>query len=174
MVNLPIVITFSRIFLIPLFIFMFYVKPVFGILVFILASSTDLLDGYIARRSRQVTKLGVLLDPIADKLLIMSALIVFVDKTPLPVWIVIIIITREFMVTGLRIVALSKDILMPAEIGGKIKTVVQFIAVMFLLVDYSISRFDLYDEGYWLLVTAMLIGLVSGARYFRLFWKRLS
>lgn len=153
---------------------MFYVKPVFGILVFILASSTDMLDGYIARRSRQVTKLGVLLDPIADKLLIMSALIVFVDKTPLPVWIVIIIITREFMVTGLRIVALSKDILMPAEMGGKIKTVVQFIAVMFLLVDYSISRFDLYDEGYWLLVTAMLIGLVSGARYFRLFWKHLS
>lgn len=153
---------------------MFYVKPVFGILVFILASSTDLLDGYIARRSRQVTKLGVLLDPIADKLLIISALIVFVDKTPLPVWIVIIIITREFMVTGLRIVALSKDILMPAEMGGKIKTVVQFIAVMFLLVDYSIISLDLYDEGYWLLVTAMLIGLVSGVRYFRLFWKRLS
>lgn len=177
MINLPTVITFGRIFLIPLFIFVIYTKPpLVGTFIFAFASATDILDGYIARKSKQVTKFGVLLDPIADKLLIISALIVLVDIVHIAAWIAIVIIAREFIVTGLRIVALSKDIIIPAEMGGKIKTTTQFVSIFFLLLDRSplISLDYLYDIGYDLLLIAMLIGIISGVQYFVLFWRRLS
>ena len=176
MVNIPTTITFSRILLIPLFVLIVSRKPLLGTLIFILASLTDLLDGYIARKSKQVTKLGVLLDPLADKLLVISALIVLVDMGLIAAWIAIVIIAREFIVTGLRIVALSKDIVIPAEMGGKIKTAAQFFSIPILLIDKSslISFDDLHDIGIALLVFAMLIGIISGVRYLVLFWRRLS
>ena len=178
MVNLPTIITFSRILLIPLFIFAVYVESLFGAFIFVLASATDVLDGYLARKSKQVTKLGVLLDPVADKILVISALIVLVDTIPIPAWIAIVIIAREFIITGLRIVAMSKDIIIPAEIGGKIKTTIQFVSIFILLIDHSLKRLDvynldLYNTGYVLLWIAMLMGLVSGGQYFVLFWRRL-
>ncbi len=173
MVNLPTVITFSRILLIPIFISVVYSMPLLGVFVFSVASLTDILDGYIARKSKQVTKLGVLLDPVADKLLVISALVVFVDIELIPAWIAIIIITREFLVTGLRIVALSKDIVIPAESGGKIKTVAQISSVIVLLVSRTFISMDLYSVGMTLLWIAMLIGIISGVQYFIMFWRRL-
>jgi CDP-diacylglycerol--glycerol-3-phosphate 3-phosphatidyltransferase len=174
LVNLPTVITFARILLIPLFIFVVYSKPLLGAFIFIIASVTDILDGYIARKSQQVTKFGVLLDPIADKLLIITALIVLVDMTPIAAWIAIVIITREFAVTGLRIVALSKDIIIPAEMGGKIKMIAQFSSILFLLIDRSHIGMDLYGIGITLLWVSMFIGVASGLQYFVLFRRRLS
>lgn len=173
MVNLPTVITLGRILLIPLFISVVYAKPLFGAFIFLFASVTDILDGYIARKSKQVTKFGVLLDPIADKLLIISALIVFVDMEIIPAWIAIAIIAREFLVTGLRIVALSKDIVIPAETGGKIKMGTQISSILILLIDKAYINMDFYGIGITLLWIAMLIGIVSGVQYVVLFWKRL-
>lgn len=173
MVNLPTVITFSRILLIPLFISVVYSMPLLGAFIFAFASATDALDGYIARRSKQVTKLGVLLDPVADKLLVISALVVFVDIELIPAWIAIVIIVREFFVTGLRIVALSKDIIIPAESGGKIKTAAQILSILVLLLDKTYVNMDLYSAGMTLLWIAMILGIVSGVQYFIMFWKRL-
>jgi CDP-diacylglycerol--glycerol-3-phosphate 3-phosphatidyltransferase len=174
LVNLPTVITFGRILLIPLFIFVVYTKPLLGAFIFVFASATDILDGYIARRSKQVTKFGVLLDPIADKLLVISALIVLVDTGLIPAWIAIIVIVREFIVTGLRIAALPKDIIISAEAGGKIKMVIQFASIFLLLTSRSHMNLDLYGTGFVLLWIAMIIGIVSGIQYFILYWRRLS
>jgi len=148
-------------------------RPLLGASIFVIASLTDLIDGYIARRSRQVTKIGVLLDPIADKLLVISALILLVDMGLIPAWIAIVVIVREFLITGLRIVAISKDIVIPVETGGKVKTVTQFLSITILLVSRSYTGIDLYSTGILLLWVAMVIGIVSGIQYFILFWKRL-
>ena len=160
--------------MIPLFVFFAASNPFLGAVIFAVASITDLLDGYVARRSKQVTKFGILLDPIADKLLVISALIVFVDIELIPAWIAIVIIVREFLVTGLRIVAVSKDIIIPAESGGKIKMTAQITSVLVLLVDKAeLIPFDMYGIGIVILWIAMIIGLVSGIQYFILFWRRL-
>ena len=153
-------------------------NPLLGAILFAIAAITDFLDGYIARRSQQVTKLGILLDPIADKLLVISAIIVLVDMERVSAWIAIVIIAREFIVTGLRVVALSKDILIPAEMGGKIKVGTQIASVLVLLLDKdsifkSFIDIDLYGIGITLLWIAMVLGVVSGIQYFIVFWKRL-
>jgi CDP-diacylglycerol--glycerol-3-phosphate 3-phosphatidyltransferase len=166
-------------------------NPFLGALIFGLAALTDYLDGYFARKKKQVTKLGVLLDPIADKLLVIAALILLVDIELVPAWIAIVIIAREFIVTGLRIVALTMDLLIPAEMGGKLKVTFQITAIIVLLVDNSIAAtdyfasllesfigspqivFDLYAIGITFLWISMILGLVSGVQYFYLFWKRL-
>ncbi len=169
MVNLPTIITFSRILLIPLFIFVVESRPLLGAFIFIFASATDILDGYVARKSKQVTKLGQLLDPLADKLLVISALIVLVDMGLIHAWSALVIIVRELVVTGLRIVALSKNIIITAELGGKIKTTAQIMSIFILLINRSYIRLDLYSTGIVLLWIAMFIGLASGGRYFVLF-----
>ena len=175
MVNIPVIITCSRIVIILPFILVAYDNPLAGAILFAVAAVTDLLDGYIARRSKQVTKLGILLDPIADKLLVISALIVFVDMALIPAWIAIVIIAREFIVTGLRVVALSKDIVIPAEMGGKIKVTAQISSILALLLDrtFLFTQVDLYSTGIVLLWIAMVLGVISGVQYFILFWKRL-
>ena len=160
--------------MIPLFVLFAASKPFVGAVIFAIASITDLIDGYVARRSKQVTKFGILLDPIADKLLVISALIVFVDMELIPAWIAIVIIVREFLVTGLRIVAVSKDIIIPAESGGKLKMTAQTTAILVLLVDKAhYIPFDLYGVGIVVLWIAMLIGIASGIQYVKLFWSRL-
>src|SRR5512135_1867308 len=102
-----------------------YQRPILGALVFGIASITDFLDGYLARRSGQITKFGIIMDPIADKFLVISALVVLVDMERLSAWIAIILIVRDFLITTLRVVALSKDIVISAELGGKLKTTAQ-------------------------------------------------
>lgn len=173
MVNIPTIITFSRIVIILPFVLVAPKHPFLGALLFSVAALTDLLDGYLARRSKQVTKLGILLDPIADKLLVISALIVLVDIELVPAWIAIVIIAREFVVTGLRVVALTKDIVIPAEMGGKIKVTAQIASIIVLLVDKTFVFADLYSVGVVLLWIAMILGVISGVQYFNLFWKRL-
>jgi CDP-diacylglycerol--glycerol-3-phosphate 3-phosphatidyltransferase len=172
--NLPTILTLSRIVLIPVFIFTVYLHPVFGALIFGIASLTDFFDGYLARRSGDITKFGIILDPIADKFLIISALIVLVDMARLPAWIAITIIVREFLVTGLRVVALSKDIVIAAELGGKIKTTTQIIAILCLILDTSIPGIDLYDIGLVLIWIALIVSILSGIQYTILFGKKLK
>ncbi|HDH11855.1 MAG TPA: CDP-diacylglycerol--glycerol-3-phosphate 3-phosphatidyltransferase [Nitrospirae bacterium] len=170
--NIPTVITFSRIVIILPFILVAPDHPLLGAVLFAVAALTDLLDGYIARKSKQVTKLGILLDPIADKLLVIAALIVLVDMEIVQAWIAIIIIAREFIVTGLRVVALTMDIIIPAEMGGKLKVTAQISSILVLFVDKSFMFADLYAIGITLLWIAMILGIVSGIQYFILFWKR--
>ena len=171
--NLPTLLTLSRIVLIPVFVFSVYLHPIIGALVFSIASLTDFLDGYFARRSGDVTKFGIILDPIADKFLVISALIVLVDMERLAAWIAIIIIVREFLVTGLRVVALSKDIIIPAELGGKIKTGVQIAAVLCLILNRSLFNINLYDIGIVLIWLALVLSIVSGVKYTISFGKRI-
>ena len=171
--NLPTLLTLSRIVLIPVFVFSVHLHPIFGALVFGVASLTDFLDGYLARRSGDVTKFGIILDPIADKFLVISALIVLVDLERLSAWIAIVIIVREFLVTGLRVVALSKDIVIPAELGGKIKTGVQIAAVLCLVLNRSLFDINLYDIGIVLIWLAMVLSIISGVKYTVSFGKRI-
>lgn len=172
--NLPTVLTLSRIVLIPFFIFTVYLHPIIGALIFGIASLTDFLDGYLARRSGEITKFGIILDPIADKFLIISALIVLVDMARLPAWIAIIIIVREFLVTGLRVVALSKDIVIAAELGGKIKTATQITAILCLILNTRVFGLDLYDIGIVLIWVALTVSIFSGIQYTVLFGKKLT
>ncbi|MBM4135808.1 MAG: CDP-diacylglycerol--glycerol-3-phosphate 3-phosphatidyltransferase [Nitrospira sp.] len=171
--NLPTVLTLSRIVLIPVFVITVYHHPVFGAFVFSLASLTDFLDGYLARRSGEITKFGIILDPIADKFLVISALVVLVDMERLPAWIAIVIIVREFLVTGLRAVAFSKDIIIPAEMGGKIKTTAQFAAILCLILMESIFNIDLYDVGLVLIWIALVLSIISGIQYTVSFWRKI-
>lgn len=171
--NLPNIITLSRIVLIPFFIFLTPINPIVGALVFAIASGTDFVDGYIARKKGQITRFGIILDPIADKFLVISALILLVDMARLSAWIAIVIIVREFLVTVLRVTALSKDIVIPAETGGKWKTAFQIAAILCLLTDLSIGPIDLYDLGTAFIWIALILAVVSGLQYTIVFWKRL-
>lgn len=171
--NLPTLLTLSRIVLIPFFIMVTPYNPLLGALIFGVASTTDFLDGYLARRTGQITKFGIILDPIADKFLIISALILLVDMVKLSAWIAIIIIVREFLVTGLRAVALSKDIVIPAELGGKLKTTFQITAILCLIIDVNIFGIDLYDAGTVFIWVALVLSIVSGVRYTVSFWRRI-
>ncbi len=162
--NLPTALTLSRIVLIPVFVFTVNLHPLLGALIFSIASLTDFLDGYLARRSGQITKFGIILDPIADKFLVISALIVLVDMERLAAWIAIIIIVREFLVTGLRVVALSKDIVIQAELGGKIKTTLQISAILCLILESNFF-FDLYDIGIVLIWASLVLSIISGIQY---------
>ena len=154
--NLPNYLTFARILIVPLLV-VILLTPVaedyFGIsgyivaiVVFLIASLTDILDGHLARRRNQVSTLGKLLDPIADKLLVSAALIVLVEKHLAPAWAVVIILGREFIVTGLRSIAATEGIIIQAQMSGKIKMWAQCVAIVALLVaaaagDPPVSNF---------------------------------
>jgi CDP-diacylglycerol--glycerol-3-phosphate 3-phosphatidyltransferase len=172
LLNVPIIITLSRILIILPFVLIAPGNPFTGAVIFSIAAITDYFDGYLARKNKQVTKLGMLLDPIADKLLVISALIIFVDMGTIPAWIAIVIITREFIVTGLRFVALSMDIVIPAEMGGKIKVTTQIASIIVLFLYEASKNMNLHSIGMTLLWIAMIIGVISGVQYFILFWKR--
>ena len=124
--NLANKITMIRVFLVPLFILMFYLdinnNQLYAALIFILASMTDALDGYIARSRNLITNFGKFIDPLADKILTSAALILLVESGKIPAWVVIIIIAREFTITGFRILAAADGITIAASSLGKIKT----------------------------------------------------
>ncbi len=172
--NIPTILTFSRIFLIPFFVIVTPGSPYLGIGIFLIASLTDFLDGYLARRLGQITKFGIILDPIADKFLVISALILLVDMARLSAWIAIIIILREFVVTALRVVSLSKDIVIPAETGGKLKTTAQMTSIILLLLPGGIGNVDFYDIGLVVMYVALMLALSSGIQYTISFWKRIQ
>lgn len=171
--NLPTILTLSRIVLIPFFVIITPYSPILGVVIFGIASLTDFLDGYLARKKGQITKFGIILDPIADKFLVISALILLVDMGRLSLWVAIIIIAREFLITGLRVVALSKDIVISAELGGKLKTGFQITAILCLIIDINLFGLDLYDIGTVLIWVAVVLSIVSGFKYTVSFWKRI-
>jgi len=174
--NLPTILTLSRIFLIPFFVLSVYQHPVVGALVFAIASITDFLDGYLARRSGEITRFGIIMDPIADKFLVISALIVLVDMERLSAWIAIVLIVREFLVTTLRVVALARDVVIPAEMGGKLKTTAQITAILCLILTGSFFDhlpFDLYDAGIVFIWVALALSVISAVKYTVSFWRSL-
>jgi CDP-diacylglycerol--glycerol-3-phosphate 3-phosphatidyltransferase len=164
-VNLPNYITFGRIFVVPILVVALLTpvgESLFGIsgyalaiVIFVIASLTDIVDGMLARRRNQVSTLGKFLDPIADKLLISAALIVLVEKHLAPSWAVVIIVGREFIITGLRSVAASEGIVIQARSIGKLKMWAQCVAVVALLVAAAngnppVSNFGLdYPAFFW-------------------------
>jgi CDP-diacylglycerol--glycerol-3-phosphate 3-phosphatidyltransferase len=172
--NLPTVLTFSRIILIPFFVLITPKSLLLGIAIFLIASATDFLDGYLARRSGQITKFGIILDPIADKFLVISALILLVDMVKLSAWVAIVIIVREFLVTALRVVALSKNIVISAESGGKRKTTAQMISIVLLLLPGGLGDLDFYDVGLVLMYIAVVLAITSGVQYTLSFWRRIQ
>lgn len=166
--NLPNKLTMGRIFAIPVFIVVFlmgcrYVATV----IFILAAITDMLDGKIARKYNLVTNFGKLMDPLADKLLVMSALICLAQIGDVPGWMVIIILGREFIITGMRQVAAAQGIVIAAGTTGKIKTITQMIAIPLLLLNnwpFSLLSFNLPMDTIFLWI-ALVMTVVSGTEY---------
>ena len=137
--NLPNKLTVLRVIMVPFFVF-FMLTDVGGaankwiaLVLFIVASLTDMLDGKIARKYNLVTNFGKFMDPLADKLLVCSAMICLIEKGQLAAWIVIIIIAREFIISGFRLIAAEKGVVIAAGIWGKLKTVVQMVMVCFLI-----------------------------------------
>lgn len=184
--NIPNKISISRICLIPFFILLMTVPFSFGewnignttlpiahfigALIFMFAAATDWLDGYYARKYNLITNLGKFLDPLADKLLVSAALILLVEIGLAPAWIVIIIISREFGVTGLRLVAAGEGIVLAASNMGKLKTVTQILAISVLLLHNFPFSFISFPFGTIILYLAMIITVISGVDYFAKNW----
>ncbi len=177
--NLANVITISRILLIPVFLVLLLsgIPEPYGDIaaaaVFILAAATDKLDGYVARRSKQITTLGQFLDPLADKLLIAAALIALVSQGRIAAWVAMLIIGREVAVSVLRIVGVSQGVSIPADRYGKLKTVLQIVYVVYVLVptdkiaDLINVSTDVATIIQWVLAgVVVVVTLASGVRYF--------
>lgn len=140
--NLPNKITIFRVCMIPFFlIFLLYQGIPYGkyiaVGIFIIACLSDALDGYIARKNNLVTNFGKFMDPLADKLLVCSALICFVELKLIPAWIIIIIISREFIISGFRLIASDKGIVIAASYWGKFKTTAQMIMAVLLIINFD-------------------------------------
>jgi CDP-diacylglycerol--glycerol-3-phosphate 3-phosphatidyltransferase len=177
--NLPNALTIVRIFLVPLLVVVLLTqfaghqifgvaKELIGAAIFALASLTDWLDGYLARRRRQVTWLGQVLDPLADKLLTSAAFISLVQLGLAPAWMVALIIGREFAITGLRSLAYTKGITIPASPLGKIKMASQVTAILLLILGWRPLPW-LAPIGYAALWVVMLTAVVSAVDYYRRF-----
>jgi len=164
--NLPNSLTLFRIFLVPFLVVVLLTKfsDFLGLGIFLVAAITDYFDGYFARRLKKTTRLGALLDPIADKLLMSAAFISLVELGLAKAWIVVIIIGREFAVSGLRSIAAQQGVTIAASPLGKTKMVTQVIAIGILIIGYELGEFRFIGEvGLWLV---MLFALVSGVDYF--------
>ncbi|NLO95432.1 MAG: CDP-diacylglycerol--glycerol-3-phosphate 3-phosphatidyltransferase, partial [Firmicutes bacterium] len=161
--NLPNFVTLLRISLVPLFGYLYLLNPgelnLPAALVFLLAAATDALDGYLARSRREITRFGQLIDPIADKLLITAALLALVEAGLVSTWVALIILGREFAVSGLRILAAAEGKVIPASLWGKIKTVSQIVAVMAFFLGISWAPV--------LMWVAAVATVLSGVRYFQ-------
>ncbi len=139
--NLPNKLTLARLFLTFGFLIFFFTTFPFSatlaLVLFVVASITDLYDGRIARRDKLITNFGILMDPLVDKILICSAFIAFVDRGLMPAWMVILIVARELAITGLRLLAVSKNVVLAADRSGKHKTISQMVAIISILVLIS-------------------------------------
>jgi CDP-diacylglycerol--glycerol-3-phosphate 3-phosphatidyltransferase len=192
-VNLPNSITMSRICCIPLLIWMlspyfpfhtfFGEQEVFASLLFILASITDGVDGYLARKRGQITTMGMLLDPLADKLMITAAYVCLVQFNPhlLKAWVAVLVIGREFLVSGLRSIASSEGFTIEASDLGKLKTVLQIVSVVSVILAHAwyawhFGWFILPVE--WIAIAAIyfmvLVSIISAVDYFVAFWRKID
>jgi CDP-diacylglycerol---glycerol-3-phosphate 3-phosphatidyltransferase len=181
MFNLANNITLARIFAIPVLVALLYVPNRYtnlaAMLLFIAASLTDLVDGVIARRYNLVTTMGKFLDPLADKLLVVSVLIMLVHLGRAPAWIVILIVGREIAVTGLRAMAVDQGLVIAADKYGKLKTIFQIVALCPLVLHNVWFGFDPNPLGTLLLYAALVLALFSGTNYmlnFYRFWSAQS
>jgi len=178
--NLPNSITLLRILLIPVFVWL-YLEPTperafWAGLIFAAAAFTDFLDGYLARRRGQITNLGKLLDPVADKLLVASGLILLVQVQQVAVWLAIVMIARELIVTGARAVAAKEGFIVPADSLGKFKVIGQIGGILCLIFQgvWLEAQAFLSSVGITLLYVALVFSLASGWRYLVLIFKKLS
>lgn len=173
-INLPNGLTLLRIFLVPFLVVVLLTKfdgrETVGLLIFLTAVATDFLDGWLARRRREITTLGALLDPIADKLLISAAFISLVELGLAPAWMVVVVIGREFAVSGLRSIASGRGIIISASAWGKAKMLTQIAAVSLLILALRHDVFALPGRiALWLVVA---VALVSGTDYFTRFLRQ--
>ena len=179
--TLPNFLSLFRILIIPVLVYLLrFPDPVSGLLaasLFLLASITDFFDGYLARRNRSVSDLGKVLDPLADKLMIASALIMLAaidrpSQASVPAWLVVLIIARESAVTVIRGIALTEGFVMQAETLGKYKFILQAFAVFGLLVHYNYWGLDFFAAGMYFLVLSTVVALWSGVNYHVQFFRR--
>lgn len=171
--NLPNKITVFRVILIPVFVFFLLKQDIEGakwwaLIFFCLASVSDFFDGYLARKNNLVTDFGKFMDPLADKLLICSAMIALTSTSPdrMPAWVVIIIIAREFTISGFRLIAADNGKVIAASIWGKVKTVVQMFMVILLICDFGEDTVHIIEKV--LVYLALTLTIVSLADYI---WK---
>ncbi len=178
MLNLANQVTLARILAIPVLILLLYFpsKPVNAVamIVFILVALTDLADGFIARRWHMVSNLGKFLDPLADKLLISSVLIMLVFHGWVQAWMAIVIIARELTVTGLRAIAADQGHVLAADSFGKLKAVIQVVALCPLILHYAWWGFDPRPLGAGLLAIALILTVFSGAKYVIHFFRQVN
>ena len=147
-------------------------REVVGVIIFLVAASTDWLDGYLARRRDEVTTLGKLLDPIADKLLTVSAFIALVELRVAPAWMVVVIVGREFAVSGMRSIAATRGVVIAASHWGKGKTVAQVVAITLLIMTTTLERWVAYGNlGKTALWVVMILAVGSMVHYFHGFLK---
>jgi CDP-diacylglycerol--glycerol-3-phosphate 3-phosphatidyltransferase len=191
--NLPNSITMSRIVMIPLFLWILSPhftwrgphgeQEIFAAVLFVLASITDGLDGYLARKRHQITTMGMLLDPIADKVMVTSALIALVAYTPqiVKVWIAVVIISREFLISGLRSIASSEGFTIQASDLGKLKTFLQIFAVVSVILAHHWNQWQfgvLVVPVRWIAIAAIYftvgVSIISAVDYFVGFWKQID
>jgi CDP-diacylglycerol--glycerol-3-phosphate 3-phosphatidyltransferase len=174
--NLPIGLTLSRIVLVPLLIVFLIsssrVHALIAAAIFLVAAFTDWLDGQIARRRNQVTTLGTLLDPIADKLLVAAALVSLLQIEKVAAWMVVVIIGRELAVSGLRAVAGTVGVIVPASRLAKWKTASQYVAITLLIIAKGIESPPFHALSTGLLWLAVLLTMVSGVDYFYRFFRK--
>ena len=160
--NLPNKITLFRVFMIPIFVVFMLIPAIPGsryiaAAIFIIAALSDLLDGYLARKHNLVTNFGKFMDPLADKLLVSSALICLVELGLLPAWIVIIIIAREFIISGFRLIASDNGIVIAASWWGKVKTAVQMIMSVMLIINLDITFINILEQAAIYLAAALTV-----------------
>jgi CDP-diacylglycerol--glycerol-3-phosphate 3-phosphatidyltransferase len=183
--NIPNFLTIARIFFVPLLVstlveqditFRFgdYVltNDILALAIFLCAAATDMLDGYLARRLGQITTIGTLLDPIADKLLVSSALIALVQIRAVPGWVVILIVGREFAVSGLRSIAAAEGYTIQASDLGKTKTLAQVAGISLLML--SPRHPGLVTAANWTMGVVVAVSLISAVDYFWKFWRRVD
>ncbi len=163
--QIPNVLSAFRIFdLVIVIIFMEYGMSIWAAAFFTVGILSDILDGFLARRNNSVTTLGKIIDPLADKILNIGVLTAMIKIIDVPYWMVIVIIAREFAVTGLRIIAANENIIIPANKWGKLKTTSQFIAIIILILGSK-------EIGIYLLLLAVLFTVISGYIYFYDYYK---
>lgn len=166
--NLPNKLTMLRVILIPVFLLVLFLAPspmnrYIAVVIFIVASLTDFLDGYLARKWNLVSNFGKFMDPLADKLLVMAALVSMVQLGDLPSWAVILILAREFAITGFRTLAMEANIVMAASWWGKVKTTVQMIMIIVVLLELPFVGISVMENI--LVGLAVFFTILSGADY---------
>lgn len=175
--NGPTLLTLMRIALIPFIIVFSYLDPPWrtwvSLSIFLVASLTDWLDGYLARKNNQVTTLGKLLDPLADKLLVLTAYLVILEQRLIPAWLVILLVGREMAITGLRAFLAAEKVILSANQLGKWKMTFQVISLSFLFVAGQPHSF-MHRVGIITAYIALVFSMVSGFQYVTGFWSLLG